>query len=281
MTDGFWQVSDADYYADRSAVSRSMLEDLIRSPSLYHARHVARSIPDDEPTPAMVLGQAVHAAVFRPPGVVIATAPKVDRRTKAGKQAWEEFEATHTGCLIITSEQAEAGIRMVAAMSEHPLAGPLTRFVIWSERPIRWTDHRTGIACKAKPDALSRRTIDGRPVLVDLKTTTAPWPSEWPRVVASHGYHRQAAWYLRAAAAAGIDDARFVFVAVQSAAPWDVFCYELDDTALAQGAAECDAALDALARCQESGEWAAPESRQINAVSLPRWYYSKGEASVH
>ncbi len=79
----------SDYLAlDR--ISAHGIQKVGRSPLHYRAERDAPMTPSD----AMKLGTAVHTGLLEPElWDSVLCAPKVDRRTKAGKEAWAAFQA--------------------------------------------------------------------------------------------------------------------------------------------------------------------------------------------
>ena len=80
-----------------------------------------------EQTPAMAFGSAAHK-LFLEPGDFeneFATAPNVDRRTKAGKEEWEAFQEANEGKTILSSDDWETIQQMCVALSGCPLAKKL------------------------------------------------------------------------------------------------------------------------------------------------------------
>ena len=73
-------------YNALDAVRRSALWEMRKSPAhyLYKVTH------PEEPTPALLFGVAAHMAVLEPERfqAEYIVAPKIDRRTKEGKEAW-------------------------------------------------------------------------------------------------------------------------------------------------------------------------------------------------
>ena len=67
-----------------------------------------------EPTPAMALGSAVHCLTLTPDKFKsqFAVAPKIDRRTKAGKEEWENFTLTAATKTVIKQDQYEQAMDM-------------------------------------------------------------------------------------------------------------------------------------------------------------------------
>src|SRR5438093_3049537 len=89
-------------YQSWSAVNHSRLKLFARTAA--HARYAMEFPP--APTAALNIGDGCHAAVLEPARfeAEFVGAPKVDRRTKDGKLAWQEFEAANQGKLILPAE---------------------------------------------------------------------------------------------------------------------------------------------------------------------------------
>ena len=78
-------------YNKAPGIRRSLLWEIRRSPA--HLKWRMENPP--EATPALIFGQALHAAVLTPEdyGRQFAVMPGVDRRTKAGREAWDAAAA--------------------------------------------------------------------------------------------------------------------------------------------------------------------------------------------
>jgi hypothetical protein len=76
-------------YNDIPAVRRSDLWELRKSPAhyLYKVTH------PEEPTPALMFGSAAHKYILEPESFLdeYIEVPKIDRRTKAGKEEWQKI----------------------------------------------------------------------------------------------------------------------------------------------------------------------------------------------
>jgi exodeoxyribonuclease VIII len=105
-------MENADYHA-HPAISKSHLDLIARSPLHYWARFLdpKRVIP--EPTPAMRIGSAVHTHVLELDkwDTEYTVAPDgLDRRTKAGKEAWAAFEAeSANGRTVLSRDGCRSG----------------------------------------------------------------------------------------------------------------------------------------------------------------------------
>lgn len=251
-------ISNADYHAD-PAVSASHLKAISISPLHYWARYVDPDRITPEPTPAMRLGSMVHCTVLEPhelPHRYLRVPDGIDRRTKDGKAAWAELEAS--GKELIKAADWDMAMAMAEACWRHPAAGKLLRQPDGlAELSFWWSDG--DLRCKCRPDLLAGD------VIVDLKTTTDASPAAFARAVVGFGYHLQAAHYL-----AGTGAARFVFLAVEKAPPYAVAVYELDAAALATGEQLRQEAMHVIRQCRQADHWPG-YSDDCQTLSLPKW----------
>jgi hypothetical protein len=162
---------------------------------------------------------------------------------------------------------------MAEAIRQHPIAGPLfTPGTGVAEQSLFWTDPRTGVRCRCRPDWMPHRG-DGRLVVVDYKTAKAVDEAALQRAVYERGYHAQAAHYLDGIKALGLhgdQDPAFVFVFQAKTAPYLVHLVELDFPALTLGAARNERALRTYAECERTGIWPGFNNR-ITYLPLPPW----------
>lgn len=252
-------LSNAAYHA-LDAVGKSDLDKIARSP--MHWKYAVR-----EETPAMRIGSAVHCAVLEPERFAAdyVTAPECDKRTKAGKEAFAEFEAANADKTVLSLEDAQLCTRIALAVQAHPRAGAWLRNG-HPEVSALWKDEEFGVRCRARFDWM---TPDGG--LVDLKTTQDASAGAFARSCASFRYHVQAAWYLDAYhQASGYLPLGFLFLAVEKTAPYGIALYELDADAVELGRqlARRDLARYAAARDMEC--WPGYPT-EIQSLSLPKW----------
>lgn len=240
----------ADYLA-HPAASASDLLNLQRSPA--YAR--LRKSDVRPPTPAQLLGSAVHCAVLEPDefparyvcaDVCAGRFKNGKRCTAAGKYlndgAWfcgrhgKPAEATQT---VLSPEHWEATARIAHAVTSSPLwqSLGLTEFERSAFGSIE------GVETKARPDAL------GPGVVVDLKTThlignirgLAYWMN-WPVRVA---HYRDTIG----------GDPRMVYVVVAADAPHEVFVHEWTVAQIEEGRSQHRRLLATWRECSESGAW--------------------------
>jgi hypothetical protein len=266
-------VPDHEYHGAeyRDFVSSSELRTLLaKSPAHLQA---ARQTPHKE-TPALILGKALHARVLEPDtySARFAVAPKVDRRTKAGKQAWQEFTDAHPGATILPEDDAAAVENMAAAIDAHPLGQYLFKNGA-AELTGLYRDPSTQVLCKFRPDYC--REQDG--MLLDLKTTLDASPAAFERSIQQYGYHFQAAMYWHGfSRVTGRPAKDFLFVVVEKQPPYAVSVYRIEEQSLNVGRRQYRKALEAYAPCLDSGLWPA-YSDHVEAISLPAWALSQYE----
>lgn len=266
-------------YHRHHGVSKSHLDLVARSPLHYWARYVDPNRVEPEPTPAMLLGTALHTHVLELEAwdERYITAPDgVDRRTKAGKELWAAFEAEAEGRAVISRADLDQVQAMSRAVYRHPAAALLLGMEGKAETTHMWTDEATGLECKCRPDWL---TADGS-IVVDLKTTEDASPAGFRKSISSWRYHVQAAWYLHGLEqATGTRPEQFIFVCVEKKAPHAVAVYAADAEMIAAGAEAAARDLDVLATCKQANAWPS-YSEQIEIISLPGWMRPRPDGSL-
>ncbi|MFD0902382.1 PD-(D/E)XK nuclease-like domain-containing protein [Actinomadura sediminis] len=221
------------------------------------------------PTPAMILGTAVHTLILGAgPKPVRVDAKRWD--SKAAKEARAEEEAL--GNLPLLADTYDQAFAMASAVLRHPVARKLFAPARGkSEQVLVWRDEETGVMCRAMVDHMPHAGTVGLHILADLKTTTNASPRKVAKTVADFGYDQQGAWYLDGYRALGLaPDPAMVFVFVEKDPPYLVSVVELDQPALIVGGELNRRALDLYARCRATDTWPG-YSPEIELVSLPAW----------
>lgn len=257
-------LSNEDYHGG-PGISKSQLDLLARSPALLQW---SKSAPeDDEKLKALNMGDAVHAALLEPHrfqdeyAVGPANAP---RNTKAGKDAWEQFEAELGDRIALTAEEG----RKIELIRGSVLAHPHARWLIEAdgdaEASIYWNERSTGHLCRCRPD----KAITKFGWLVDVKTTADI--ARFDRSVYEYRYHVQDAFYSDGYASHfGDRPAGFVFLVVSTTIDcgrYPVRLFTLDEEAKAAGRTAYLRDMATYAECQAAGEWSG-----IETLSLPYW----------
>ena len=257
----------ANEYHSTRRVSKSGLDKIARSPAHY----VAAIKSPSAPSKSMRIGTAVHSLVLE--GIAPLVMPTFSGKGSVALR--DEWKAAHdcANLLILDEDEAADVHAMAASVALHPIAGlAFRRADGFAEASIMWDCEVTGAKCKSRPDWI----IPG--AIIDLKTSGDASPSAFARSVASYRYQVQAAYYLQAAACVDLGAEHFIFVVVESTAPFAVAVYQLDDEAMEHGRKLYLRDLGAYMRCKESGAWPGYPT-DIQTLSLPRWatYIADGE----
>lgn len=166
-------------------LSFSGLSRLEKSPRHFVEFHTNPTAP----TPAMTYGSLVHCLVLEPETFAqrYAIAPICDKRTKAGKQAWDSFVQSSQGLQVITQQQHYTAVNSIEGLKNCKPAMGLLRRATEIEQKIRF-DYKgltiSGIRDLSTPD-----------YVCDLKTTTDASPKSFRYSVYKYFYHLQAAIY--------------------------------------------------------------------------------------
>jgi hypothetical protein len=176
---------------------------------------------------------------------------------------WIAREQPEGGRELVKQADYDAALRMRDAVWAHPVARELLEGCE-TEVSAFWTDPETGLACKARADAVNSRM--GVPV--DIKTCCDAGPREFARNAAKLGYHLQDDHYREGF---GFDD--FVFVAVEKETLL-VACYEFDKAARDAARARRRSLMAQYAECAAANYWPGYETG-ITTITLPAWALSE------
>lgn len=278
----------ADYHASPEP-SRSRLWQIVTT-SPYEYRYAQRF--ERRATPAMVLGSAVDAAVLTPgefetqydrwsaeraeEAAERLGIPVSDSTAKLLASGQRKTAAIRSGKLW-DAVSAESEARGVTILPEDDYAKAIElRDWIMSRKGVRnlfrngraqlsiyYTDEETGLRAKTRPDFV----VPEKRIVFDVKTThdlgdLRKPPFKLMRDAMEMGYHLQGAMQVDGAAAvfggAPSEWELHHFWVRTKGAPWARLTRMLPE-ALAEGRELCREGLRLLKKCNESGEWPAPE----------------------
>lgn len=211
-------------YLEIDALSKHQLDDI--NISILYWQH--RKIEGFKPTKSMLIGTAFHDLFLLPETFASSwvVEPKVDLRTKAGKEIKEKFVAENQGKHYITSDDFETISAMEVSLKNHRFANSLFKETK-RELSCLNTDNPWRFKCRA--DAICEDYI------VDIKTTSTQNIQEFKREIFKYRYHVQGACYLDHF---NMSDKTFFIVAVQTSEPYDVVVYELSRETIQNGRTE-------------------------------------------
>lgn len=268
---GVYDIS-IDEYHNGEGISRSKLVEFQKSPFHYWYKQThpepMRDVDVITKTHALEFGNALHTYVLEQDEFFnrYAVFEKINRQTKAGKEAYAEFLSQSQGKALIGSD----AFSDICAMNESIQAHELAKNVIsdaWYEKSIYWSDPDTDLLCKVRPDIWHESFI------VDLKTTASASYTEFQKSIFKFGYHIQAGMIREALLVAlGKDVSTFVFVAIEKEPPFALAVYQLDEMALELGVRQFKEIIKGIKKCTDENHWPSYESGLIN---LPRWAFKE------
>jgi len=261
---GIYKDVPREDYDRLAAANYSALKHFRQSPK--HARHKMTARP--EATAAMEVGRATHLRVFEPDLYAdeFIAAPAIDRRTKAGKTAWADFQAKANGRTVLTADEAAAVAQIETAIQGHPSAQNLQAADGLIELTVVWQDEATGLRCKARVDKYCR--VHDQNVIVDLKTTAQIDDHSVQRQAHTLGYFMQAGWYREGLNQVQPADRANVLIWAESRAPFDVRVMMLDNDDVEDGRLEMLGLLRQYHEATKSGNWPGYGD---GVLHLPAW----------
>jgi len=246
---GMYAGMPMETYLSLEALGSGRLEQLAVSPLHYRYMLTQRR----ETTPALELGTALHMAVleFDLFNETYTLEPDLDeiggakpRATKAYKDQVAALE--ESGKTVLQRGEMAKVLSMKEAIEAHPHAAALLKKCPEREVTALWD--RNGRLCRARFDML------GKGMAGNIKTTYkirdfSPW------TITRRGYYRAAAHYRDGANRLGREIKHHFFLAVESAPPFDVGVFVLDEATLDVGLQEIEALHRKLEECERTDSW--------------------------
>lgn len=186
-----------------------------------------------------------------------------DWRTKAAKE--EKAIAYATGRTPLLAKQAGSVRAMQARLLSHPVAGRLLASGQGEVTII--AKHETGIWLKSRLDWL---TDDNGPVILDYKTTENANPEAFAKSCWNSGYYMQEPWYCDIYQQSTGRKPRFVFIVQETAPPYEIALYCLDESDADLGRRQNRRAIHLFAECLAADSWRG-YGDQPQLVTLPNY----------
>ena len=277
MEPGIYELSNHDYHAG-PGLSCSSFKEFLRSPAHYQHYLTEKRVP----TPAMVVGTAIHTAILEPdkfqdevvvepefapkkPSKTQREAKKPSPETVEAIKFWDDFQAKATGKTVISHDDYENVMGMLTgAMRCEPAVNLLkTGF---PELSVYANDPEHGFLWKARPDWLTPAGA-----VVDVKKCQDASPKAFQRQIVNYRYHIQAALYLQVLTwATGKKHELFYFLAVEERPPHCAAAYQIDFRSVSYASLEIDKGRKRFAECLESNVWPG-YSNKILPTGIPEW----------
>ena len=262
----------AQAYHSDDAVGSSLARKL-QSTTPMHAKEMMETPMS---SPALAAGSALHAAMLEPENDLAqaVVSPDVDKRTKAGKEEYATFAALNEGRCIITPDQAQQVDGMIAACNrdwriKHCLSS-------CKKREVSVFGEIGGFPAKARLDAWN-----GHGMVCDLKSTR-DLACDFEKSIANFGYGMQAAWYravLRSAMESSgrmlPDDFSFVFLVVESVAPFGTAVYRMSDEVMDCYSERLPELQKLWWKCVAENKYPGWSQDDVVDIGLPPWAMKK------
>lgn len=268
--DGLHIISNDDYHAS-TGISRSALMHFKKSPAHYLYQYLSTDKEPSEPTDAMILGELVHTLALEPQKYAerFAIKPVCDRRTKAGKAVYADFESQLNNNQALISEDLYI---TASKMRDKLLTNDIFQAAIADnenvliEKSIYFTHKATGLQCKVRPDAWDST------IVIDLKTTKDASYRDFQSSAAKYGYFLQAGMIYEGLKSIGCILKKFIFIAIEKDAPFEIGTYYLDEDAIEFGIAQFDVLMGQLADCIENDDFPGYDTQPL---LVPSWLLSE------
>ena len=263
-------ISNAEYRS-REGISASDLKKMVKSMATWK---YAKDHPDESDSPALVFGRAFHKMCLEPYDFQneYIVSPKFDRRTKDGKEAYAKFMEESNGKEVIDEELYQT----ILDMKEELYRTPYVKKLIAGEheKSFFWTDEKTGIKCKCRPDSVGK--LGEQHILIDLKTCNNAETSAFIKDAMKFGYDIQAAHYIEGMKAMTGHDYKFVFICQEKTEPYLCNILEADEYFIRSGYELRDELLRTYKKCIELDEYPgymgfAEDKTYINSLTVPNW----------
>lgn len=247
-------------YREHEGISKSQLFKIAKSP--YHFKYALDHPQED--TKSLLFGRAAHKYILEKEDFFdeFAILPNVDRRTTAGKEAYNNFLLASEGKDVITTDDYKVIQEMDKAIDAVPLARELLSGE--HEKSFFWMDEITGEACKCRPDCMTE--YNGMKYVTDYKTTDSCADGAFERSCRKYGYKLQAGMYTEGLFQNTFEQYGFAFVAQEKTAPYAVRVYICTPEYINQGYDQFRELIGIYHECKLTGNWYGYEG-PFNAVT--------------
>ena len=252
-------------YNQHEGINYSLLKKFAISPAYYQWY---LSQPKTEPSSEMKIGLATHTLSLTPELFIqeYAVAPKVDRRTKEGKEVWNDFVAASGGKTVLTEEEFDTARRCTAAWVESSL---YKIHVLGKDTLIekaffgKHISPSGSVVTKGIPDIF----IPDKGIIIDLKTFgETPTPEKMRYAALRSEYLGQAAYYKKLVEDNGFKFNAFIFAFIEKAEPNSInFLSPLDST-LIQAQDKLNVLLERFINCKAADIYPSTDNGTIHTI---------------
>lgn len=256
-------------------LSYSSLKQFARSP-IHYIQYLNQKF---EPSDSMVLGSLVDCLLLTPDDFekTYLVIPKIDRRSKAGKEAFAEAQekASEQNLTIVSEVQFNTAQIMVEQVWNNKEAATILNATTETQKRIEW-NHK-GLPFIGYLDGAGQFE-QGKKFIFDLKTTSDASLDTYTKQLINLKYDLQIAMYYMAYQRQNFEQPLAYHIVVENKAPYSCNVFRLSDTVLEAGKRVYDNLCDQFKNCLEENLWHMSyeyfqEPNQI--LDLPDWYINK------
>lgn len=282
-------MSDDDYHGDTSAVSNSGLGMVAHCPRMFYEHKLSPNPIPEKARAGQLEGRLFHCAAFEPdefdnryvcapenaprkPSVTQRNAKKPSKDTLAAIAWWDEWTEQTAGKQIISGAQRAVALRQAASVHRlSPVREAIDNSGL-SEASAFWMDEEHQVLCKCRPD-YAYSVSESSAILLDGKTYSSARPEDVQQQIARKSYHCQDGMYSDGwSQVRKVDVLAFLFVFVETEAPYLASICELDKRSRAQGYLTYRERLATYANCKHTGVWPG-YGDGIHEIELPPWKF--------
>ena len=234
-----------EYLGKKDHISASDIKNFLKSPKYYFWNKYNKVEKDDGRH--YVIGSALHEMIMEPHlfNSNYTVIPKIDKRTKEGKLAYENFLIEAQGKTIINEEEMLMIVEMVKNATENKTFVSLLENS-YRELSAYLVDEKTGLKIRMRPDIMCQ----SKSTIVDIKSCLDSSPKQFKGNVYSYGYSLSAAFY-----SDFLNRENYIFAAIEKQEPYQTALYSLNDEMMEYGRTQYRLGLDLLKWSYDNNYW--------------------------
>ena len=239
-------------------LSYSSIKEFAKSPRHYINYINAKR----EPSKEMNMGSLIHALLMYPSEInkQFAIAPDVDKRTKDGKAAWEQFLLSSDGKIAVTeSELNEANSIVDMALSSKEVSTLISNCTAFEQE---FRHEIQGLPYRGFVDGLANDFI------IEVKTMSDASPQNIIREFYNRKYHIQAGLY------SSVYNLPVKYIIVETKAPYNFLVASASDDYIQKGIEELSWLTSRFKLCMDMDAFNAGYQFNLDSVfkvDLPAW----------
>lgn len=281
VADGIYHdVPDSDYRLwvaeDGSPrLSKSRIEHAYpanASPSMAGLKAAVDGQYDSVDTPALFFGRAFDTRILQPDlfKQIYAALPKLDKRTKAGKESLAQWEQQNEGKIALPAE-GDGSMAQIQAMAHSVYQHDIVHMIRQAggeQSSLAWHDEHTEVPMRCRTDKIT--LFRNTHAVIDIKTALAIDDQTITSQISRYGYHRQGAIYTDGYLALTRSLPDFLLVFVCKKPPYEVRVERLGPPWISLGRKQYRSVLHHWKKSVKSDNYAGAYSK-IHELIAPKW----------